>query len=73
MTIKLTDEDTSVYAVPGYAALIIFVMLILEGMIGYTLVRRWRALRRTSRLNAATLSMIIRIAVFSVYGFATLA
>ncbi|KAH8108711.1 hypothetical protein DFH11DRAFT_1069631 [Phellopilus nigrolimitatus] len=62
-----------VFAVPGYAADIIAIMIILEVIIGFTLVRHWRAVRNSRRLSAASLSMIARIAVFSVYGFATLA
>ncbi|EJC98875.1 uncharacterized protein FOMMEDRAFT_23277 [Fomitiporia mediterranea MF3/22] len=62
-----------VYAVPGFAAGVIAIMIILEIIIGITLVRRWKAVRSSQRLNAASISMIVRIAIFSVYGFATLA
>ncbi|THH09518.1 hypothetical protein EW145_g1933 [Phellinidium pouzarii] len=61
-----------IYAVPGFAAGIIVIMLLLEILIGVALIRRWKALHRTPRLSASALSMIARIAVFSVYGFATL-
>ena len=42
-------------------------------IIGIMLVRRWKYVRRHQRLNSASLSMIVRIAIFSTYGFATLA
>jgi len=61
-----------VYAVPGYAAFVIVIMLSLEVVIGVTLVKRWRALRQMRAVSSSNLSMIIRISVFSVYGFATL-
>lgn len=86
-----TLSSTSVFAVPGYAAGIIVVMLTLEGtwlyaqrsclvlcsdlhqvVIGVTLFRRWAVLRQFDAVNHSSLSMIIRIAVFSIYGFATL-
>ncbi|KAI5120773.1 hypothetical protein M0805_004736 [Coniferiporia weirii] len=67
------DFTPLTYAVPGFCAGVIAIMLILEVMIGCTLVRQWKTIRRSSRMNAASLSMIVRIAVFSVYGFATLA
>ncbi|KAI5120774.1 hypothetical protein M0805_004737 [Coniferiporia weirii] len=66
------DFTPLTYAVPGFCAGIIAVMLVLEVMIGCTLARQWKTIRRSSRMNAASLSMIARIAVFSVYGFATL-
>lgn len=34
--------------------------------------KRWRALRQMRAVSSSNLSMIIRISVFSVYGFATL-
>ncbi|KAL5512797.1 hypothetical protein ACEPAG_3063 [Sanghuangporus baumii] len=66
------NYDPLVFAVPGFAAGVIAIMIILEIIIGVTLVRRWKAVRSSQRLTAASISMIIRIAIFSVYGFATL-
>jgi len=60
-------------ASPAYAAAIIAFMLALELHIAITIIPRWRIVRRTKAISRASLSMLVRICVFSIYGIVTLA